>query len=207
MKKLLLLAVLFLGVQAAFAIDFDSVKDNTQAVYFTQTKTWSTGGMSDDRIVLTKKMSPGSGGYSEYYFSDGKVALPLTSNFEFIFDGRLIAVNNADLKYNEIVFEDDKFIEKSLSQEEVQKIFPDAEIIRISQFKNGKIKVKKGWFKEKTFLLFNDTDLNFYKYSYKPDESIKNPYVTGLITVKKTGKITFSHYGDKEGMLKIYVKR
>lgn len=149
MKKLLLLAVLFLGVQAAFAIDFDSVKDNTQAVYFTQTKTWSTGGMSDDRIVLTKKMSPGSGGYSEYYFSDGKVALPLTSNFEFIFDGRLIAVNNADLKYNEIVFEDDKFIEKSLSQEEVQKIFPDVEIIRISQFKTVKSKLKKDGLKKR----------------------------------------------------------
>ncbi len=205
-RLIILFSIIFLGMQMTQAYEFDSIKENEQAVYSTQTKIWNKGGMTDDRIVLTKKMSPGSGGYSEYYYSDGKIAVPLTSNFEFIFNGRLIAVNNADLEINEIVYENGAFSEKSLPVEEIQKIFPDTEIIKISQFQNGKITIKKGWFKEKTVLLLNDTDLTFYKYSYRPNNDIKNPYITGLITLKKRGKITFSHYGDKEDMLTIYVK-
>ena len=192
-KLLILFSVIFFGIQMAQAFEFDSIKENEQAVYYTQTKVWNKGGMADDRIVLTKKMSPGSGGYSEYYYSDGKIAVPLTSNFEFLFEGKLITVNNADLEFNEIVYENGIFSEQPLPVEEVQKIFPDVEIVKISQFKNGEITI-------------NDTDLTFYKYSYRPDNSIKNPYITGLITLKKRGKITFSHYGDKEDMLTIYVK-
>ena len=205
-KLLILFSVIFFGIQIAQAYDFDSIKENEQAVYSTQAKIWTKGGMTDDRIVLTKKMSPGSGGYSEYYYNDGKIAVPLTSNFEFLFDGKLITVNNADLEFNEIVYENGIFSEQPLPVEEIQKIFHDVEIVKISQFENGEITIKKGWFKEKTVLLLNDTDLTFYKYSYRPDNSIKNPYITGLITLKKRGKITFSHYGDKEDMLTIYVK-
>ena len=207
MKKILiaLCFTLLMCMQTAQAYEFDSIKDKEQAVYHTEQNIWNKDGKADDSIILTKKTTSGTGGYSQYYYSDGKIALPLSSNFEFLHKGRLIAINNADLEYNEIVYSHGIFMEKPLSVEDVQKIFPDAEIVKISQFKDGKIKIKKGWFKQKTVLLYNDTDLYFYKYSYSPDNSIKNPYVTGLITLKKRGKITFSHYGDKEDMLTIYV--
>lgn len=208
MKKYLWLffSILFIGLQGVYAFEFNAIKDNQQAVYCPMVKIWNNGSMCEDKIVLTKKISHGSGGFSEYYFNDGKIAVPLTSNFEFLFDGRLITVNNADLEYNEIVYENGIFIEKALSENDLQKIFPDAEIIKISQFKDGKITIKKGWFKKKTVLLLNDTNSDFYKYSYRPDNNIKNPYITGLIILKHPGKVTFSHYGDKEDMLTIYVK-
>ncbi len=207
MKKRLIAVcfAFFIGLQMAQAYEFDSIKDKEQAVYHTEQKIWNRDGKADDSIILTKKTSSGTGGYSQYYYSDGKIAVPLSSNFEFLYNGRLITVNNADLEFNEIAYSHGIFMEKPLSVEDVQKIFPDAEIVKISQFKDGKIKIKKGWFKQKTLLLYNDTDLTFYKYSYSPDNIIKNPYVTGLITLKKRGKITFSHYGDKEDMLTIYV--
>ncbi len=202
MKKLALI-LLFLGLGLS-CLAFDGIKDGQDVIYMPETQTWSLGVLADERIVLTKKMSSGSGGFSEYYFDDGNIAIPLTSNYEFIFDGKLIAVNNAELKYNEIIYENDKFIEKPLTTEDIQKIFPEVEIIRISQFKNGKLKINKPWFKKKTVLLLNDTENTYYKFSYRP-KNIKNPYITGLITLKHPGIITFSHYGDKEGKLKMFV--
>ena len=206
-KKILLVlvAALFFGIQAVNAFDFESVNVNNQVVYTPQSQTWSLGGMAEDRIVLTKKMSVGSGGYSEYYYSNGNLASALSSNFEFVHDGKLIAVNNAELKYNEIIYENDKFVEKALTPEDMEKIFPGIEVVKISQFQNGEITITKPWFDKKTILLFNDTNLNFYKYSFKP-QNVKETFVTGLITLKRIGKITFSHYGETEGMLTIIVK-
>ncbi len=202
-KKLLLIIFVFFGCcLSCFA--FDSVNDGQEVFYMPQTQSWSFGLLTDERIVLTKKTSSGTGSFSQYYFSDGNLAVFLSSNYEFIFDGKLIAINNAELRYNEIVYEDGKFIEKPLSIDYLKTIFPNAEIIRISQFKNGKLSLNKPFFKKKTVLLLNDTENNYYKFSYKP-QNIKNPYITGLITIKHPGIITFSHYGDKEGKLKIFV--
>ena len=68
----------------ANACDIEGLYNNYQAVYLPSTSSWSTGAMADDRIVLTKKTSEGSGNYSEYYYSNGKLAINLNSNFEFI---------------------------------------------------------------------------------------------------------------------------
>ena len=57
-KLLILFSVIFFGIQIAQAYDFDSIKENEQAVYSTQAKIWTKGGMTDDRIVLTKKCLP-----------------------------------------------------------------------------------------------------------------------------------------------------
>lgn len=206
MKKfLLILTVLFMSVQFVSAHNFEGIYDKYQAVYIPSTNTWTTGSMAKDRIVLDKKTSTGTGSYSEYYYNNGKPAMALSSNFEFIKDGRLITANNAELKYGEVVYKQGKFVEKSLSTEELQKIFPNVEIVKISQFQNGKLKIKKGWFDIKTVLLLNDTDKNFYKYSYKPN-CVKTTDITGLITFKHIGRVVFSHYGDKVDKLIIYVR-
>lgn len=205
MKKILLvLAVLFMGIQLVQAQNFEGLYNNYQAVYLPSTNSWSTGSLADDKVVLTKKTSVGSGSYSEYYYSNGKQAAALSSNFEFIKDGRLITVNNAELKFGELVYRDGKFVEKSLSDADIESMFPGVEIVKISQFTDGKLKIKKGWFDNKTILLVNDTDKNFYKYSFKPSY-VKETDITGLITFKRMGKVTFSHYGDDTDKLIMYV--
>ena len=212
MKKILtglfgiILLICFLGI--ANACDIEGLYDNYQAVYLPSTNTWATAGMADDRIVLTKKTTEGSGSYSQYYLGDGKLAAALKSNFEFIKDGKLIGVDNAGLKYYKINYDNKtkKFEETPLCEKSLQELFPKAEIIKISQFKNNEITVKKQLFKDKKILLVNDTDKYFHKYSYSP-KNVQKTDIKGLIKISHFGKVKFSLYGDKETMLTIKVKR
>lgn len=209
MKKLLtglavfVLAVCFAG--AVKACEFEGLYDNYQAVYTPSAQTWTTGGMADGRIVLTKKTTEGSGNYSEYHYGNGKLAISLHSNFEFIKDGRLIAVDNAGLKYYEVTYNGKNFVEKKLCPDELHKLFPNAEIVKISQFTNNEYTVKKEVFQNKTLLLVNDTDKYFHKYSFSP-KSVQQTDIKGLVKISHFGKIKFSLYGDKNNMLVIRVK-
>ena len=191
----------------ANACDIEGLYANYQAVYMPKTKTWATAGMADGRVVLTKKTTEGSGNYSEYYYGNGKLAVALKSNFEFIKDGQLIGVDNAGLKYYKISYntKSKKFVETPLSEKELQKLFPNAKIVKISQFTNNEYTLNKPFFKERTILLLNDTDKYFHKYTYTPS-SVQTTDIKGLITVKHIGKVKFSLYGDKTNMLTIKVK-
>lgn len=209
MKKLLTgLAVLVLAlctINVVSAEDMEGLYDNYQAVYLPSTNTWSMGAMSEDRIVLIKKTTEGTGGYSEYNYSNGKLAVALHSNFEFIKDGKLIAVDNASLKYYEVIYKDKKFEEKLLSQEDLEKIFPYTQIVKISQFENNKITIKKPLFKKINILLVNDTDKYFHKYSYTPKD-VQETDIKGLLRISHYGKIKFSLFGIKDNMLTIKVR-
>lgn len=190
---------------AGAACNLEGIYDNYQAVYNPVNDAWNTGSMADERVVLTKKTSSGSGSYSEYYYADGNLAVALSSNYEFVKDGKLIAVDNAGLKYYKVVYKDSKFEQVPLCNDELQKLFPKAEIVKISQFTNNKIKIKKPYRQDKIVLLVNDTDKDFYKYSYEPSDVQKSD-IKGLIKLTKRGKIEFSHYGDNEDKLIINVR-
>ena len=93
--------------------------------------------------------------------------------------------------------------EKVLTEGQVKEIFPDAEILLISHFVDNKTTVRKQAFEKKDFLLLNDTDKYFYKYSFRP-QSVKYSPVAGLFKASSIGKITFSHFGQDK--YTIYVK-
>ena len=182
----------------------DPVYENDKVIYDTKTKCWSKE-ENKEGIILYKKTSSGTGSYSIYYYKCDKPAFQSGSNFEFIDDKKLIAVDNASLKYSKIIFDGSKFIQIPLEIEELKTIFPDVEIIKISRFKNNKLTIKKPLFKKKTVLLVNDTDEFFHKYFVSP-ESSANKNIKGLITLsKKFTKVKFCHLGEKEG-LTIYIK-
>ena len=182
----------------------DPVYENDKVIYDTKTKCWSKE-ENKEGIILYKKTSSGTGSYSIYYYKCDKPAFQSSSNFEFIDDKKLIAVDNASLKYSKIIFDGSKFIQIPLEIEELKTIFPDAEIIKISRFKNNKLTIKKPLFKKKTVLLVNDTDEYFHKYFVSP-ESSANKNIKGLITLsKKFTKVKFCHLGEKDG-LTIYIK-
>ncbi len=211
MKKVIaLLSVLVLLCTAAIAADkqdtqvfkalnVDGIYDKYQAVYLPSNNIWTTGSMVSNRIVLTKKTSSGTGSYSEYYDSKGKLAIALGSNYEFIKGGALIAVHNADLKFYTVTYnaKTKKFSESQMTAAAVQKLFPNAQIIKVSEFKNGKYTLKKPEGVEKEILILNDTDNSYYKYSYAPETVIQSD-VKGLIWVNQKAKIKFSHYEDKK---------
>lgn len=182
----------------------DPVYENDKVIYDTKTKCWSKE-ENKEGIILYKKTSSGTGSYSIYYYKCDKPAFQSGSNFEFIDNKKLIAVDNASLKYSKIIFDGSKFIQIPLEIEELKTIFPDAEIIKISRFKNNKLTIKKPLFKKKTVLLVNDTDEYFHKYFVSP-ESSANKNIKGLITLsKKFTKVKFCHLGEKDG-LTIYIK-
>lgn len=182
----------------------DPVYENDKVIYDTKTKCWSKE-ENKEGIILYKKTSSGTGSYSIYYYKCDKPAFQSGSNFEFIDDKKLIAVDNASLKYSKIIFDGSKFIQIPLEIEELKTIFPDVKIIKISRFKNNKLTIKKPLFKKKTVLLVNDTDEFFHKYFVSP-ESSANKNIKGLITLsKKFTKVKFCHLGEKDG-LTIYIK-
>ncbi len=224
MKKLLaglLFVILTCGAVSAFEID--EIYTSEKAAYNLETGKWSRVVPTfrpswmkeedveeetevDPSIVLTKRTSTGTGSYSLYFDENNKLVAALCSNFEFVHKGRLITVDNANLKYYELIYEDEQFKEVPLSDSQLKEIFDEAQIVKISEFNNDKYTTTKNFFGIKRILLVNDTDRSFYKYSYKPPK-VQQTDVKGYITTPKYEKIIYSHYGDKNGALEINVKR
>ena len=196
MKKNIIVALLF-GVfftTSCFAqtSNIEGIYDNYQIVYSPKTKMFLSGSMLPDRVVLTKKTSDGTGSYSSYYFKNGDLALELSSNFEFIKNGRLIACDNSALKYYEILYRNGKFYAKKLSVRKLQKLFPSAQIAKLSKFRNNRYVLKTS---NPELLIYNDTNKYFHKYDFTP-ETVKTSDIKGLINVKNVDKIIFSHYNE-----------
>lgn len=204
MKKfVLILMVLLLGI-SAFGVDMEPVLNSTKLFYSPKSNLFSIDSSNVGDISISKKTSTGTGNYSIYSFSGNNESMMLGSDYEFLFDGRLIACHNAELKIYELIYNGRNFEEKQLTDEQIKEIFPNAEIIKISQFNNDKkLTIKKQFMEKKDFLLLNDTKEYFYKYSFHP-RSVKFSPVGGLFKASSIGKITFSHFGQNK--YTIYVK-
>lgn len=206
MKKIFFTIFTFLLVSSV-ANAFDFV-DNS-VFYNIQTQKWNTQQTSQKDIRLIYKMYSTSGGYSEYYNNKGKLAIGPFSNREFIDNGNLIGVDNGSLKLIKYYYSNGYFKIVELDDKYISSLFPDVELIKVSQFSDNEITLYKKPFEQKKFLIINDTDNNYYKYEFKPAH-VSDKDVNGLLTVSKFGKIIFSHYGDDNDFypaLKIHVKR
>lgn len=207
MKKFLLTMVM-VGLCSVSALAADYVEE-TQSVYYNPANSsWNAVQQTDDDIRLINKSFVGSGGFQEYYYVDGKLAIGPEMNVGFLNNGEFIGINSHDLKFFKYVYQDGKFVSVQLNKDDIQKLYPDAEIVKISEFKDNCITLEKKLFETKSYILINDTDESFYKYSYKP-QSVNPSYIKPFIKVGVQGKITFSHYGnntEEMPMLKIYIK-
>ncbi len=207
MKKFLL-TMLMIGLCSVSAFAAGYVEE-TQSVYYNPANSsWSAVQQTENDIRLINKSFVGSGGFQEYYYIDGKLAIGPEMNVGFLNNGEFIGINSHDLKFFKYVYLDGKFTSVQLNVDDIQKLYPDAEIVKISDFKNNSITLEKKFFQTKSFILLNDTDKSFYKYSYKP-QTVNPSYIKPFLKIGYQGKITFSHYGvdTKEfPMLKIYIK-
>lgn len=206
MKKIFI--TLFILIFSALnANSFDFVENSVY--YNLQTQKWSLNRQTPKDVKLIYKMYSASGGYSEYYNNRGKLAIGPFSNREFIDDGNLIGIDNGNLKLIKYYYDNGYFRNSILDEGYIGKLFPEIEIIKLSQFVNNEITIYKKPLEQKKILILNDTKNNYYKYTFKP-ANIEDKDITGLITVSKFGKIVFSHYGDDNEFfpaLKIHVKR
>lgn len=206
MKKIFLTLIILISASLS-ANSFDFVEN--RVYYNLQTQKWSLNRQTPKDVKLIYKMYSASGGYSEYYNNRGKLAIGPFSNREFIDDGNLIGIDNGNLKLIKYYYDNGYFRNSILDEGYIEKLFPEIEIIKLSQFVNNEITIYKKPLEQKKILILNDTKNNYYKYTFKP-ANIEDKDITGLITVSKFGKIVFSHYGDDNEFfpaLKIHVKR
>lgn len=211
MKKIILLMMLALTMNSALAYEYNSamidnaVKEDQQIEFCPIKNMWGRN-FAINNLLFTKHITHGSGSFSEYELK--KKLYDTDTTYEFLYNNQLIGYNMHKLKFYNMEFENDKFKNTVLSDIQLKELFPNVEIVKVSQFKDNKITLDKPWFESKTFLLVNDTDRDFYKYQFenykKQDELIR-----GLFEVKRPGTLIYSHFGSRDEMfpiLKIHVR-
>lgn len=121
------------------------------------------------------------------------------SNYEFIYKNKMISYHYYELKFYQISYNKDlkQFVEIPLSNSLKNEIFKGIEIIYISDFnKNNELILHKMPLSKKTYLLLNDTEKYFYKYSLETPNIDK--FVKTMFTVRYPDTIEFSYYIEKK---------
>ena len=200
-KKILLIFIFcytILSSNAANSEDiyYKNIKEGSKLTF--SDGTWSNKINNKFDTYFVKKISDGTGSYSEFYTPDGNLAFTTGTQYEFLTNGKLIGYSNADLKFYELGLEENDLSQRELSEEEIQELFKDFKIIKIAEFSKStnSLKIKK---EHKNFkiILLNDTDGYFYHYSFTSGNAKFKKYVlNGFLNITKKGMIQFSHFGN-----------
>ena len=195
LKAALIIFLLLICAIPANSINFEGVYDNEKIVFSPSANYWTCSEMfSSDGIILTKHVL-NSEKNSNYTYKCGE--FNLTSDFEFLYDGRLIGVDNNNLKFYEIIYVNNKFEEVPLSYNQLQMLFTDVDVIKISDFSSGTYTVINNN-ERKEIILYNDTDEKFNNYAFTPELSIINKDIKADIVLPKRGKVIFADISDKQ---------
>lgn len=127
--------------------------------------------------------------------------------YEFLKDKDLIGYSNSDLKFYDFALINGELVKRELSEEEVQALFPDFRIIKISEFSpnTNSLKIKKHGLNEKVIIL-NDTEKTFNNYTFTSGNAKFNTYpLSSFIEVTKKGMIQFSHFGENTEVTPWYI--
>ena len=183
------------------------LNDGDKAVYSLESGAWYVGEpVSDDDIVITKNLVEGTGSYSQYYYSDDTLAMTFCSNYEFIKDGTFVVVNNENLTYSKLIYNEGVFEEVPIELLDLQVMFPDAELVRLSHLDaDGKMWISKIPFKKKVLFFVNDTDKYFYKLTAKM-KKLQPIDLRSYVVIPHYGFYTFTHFGERNGKIRIYTR-
>ena len=196
-KKIFLSLCLFslctfsLQAEELLNIPYKNIKENSKITYDSDKDFWSKDVKRRNKDYFVKILSGGALGYwspqGDFLFESG-------CEYEFIEKGRFIGYSNNDLKFYDIAYVDKKLMKQELSPEEIQQLFPDYKIIRISEFSKNtnSLKIKKDKLAYKVLLL-NDTEGGFEGYSFYTNNSKVRKYkLLGFLDIEKRGMIQFS---------------
>ena len=208
MRKFFIILLLFLGCNIIFANEniHNSINDGDSIIYLPYEQKWATGSADEDGIVFKKILVEGTGSHSIYKNQDDSLAFALATDYEMINNGNLIVVDNNLLKYYKLVYNNEAFEQIELTEDEIRVIFPNAEILKISQIDNdNKMWLHKPFSKKRVLLLVNDTDKFFHRITCK-SKNIQDSEIKGLITISRYGIVRFSHFGERNGKLIFYIR-
>lgn len=105
------------------------------------------------------------------------------------------------MKFFELIFNGNEFQRRDLTKEEVQYLFPDVQIIMVSEFNDNEISVELPIFHKKAYMILNDTDQDFYKYQfeyYKGQSLFNNIFEVNIPRV-----MVYSHFKSRDEMFPI----
>lgn len=208
MKKVLLSLLLFSFSSTVFADNntLNLIKNEDKVFYSQENSIWLKEPETNNEQILTKTLFEGAGSYSIYNKEDGSLAFALATDCELINNGKLIIVDNNILKYYKLEYNDGSIEQIGLTDEEIQGVFPEAEIFKLSQIESdNKIWLHKPFRKERTLILVNDTDKFFHGINCK-SKNVQNPEIKGLIKISRYGIIRFTHFGEYKGNLTFYIR-
>ena len=208
MKKVLLSLLLFSFSSTVFADDntLNLIKNEDKVFYSQENSIWLKEPETNNEQILTKTLFEGAGSYSIYNKEDGSLAFALATDCELINNGKLIIVDNNILKYYKLEYNGRSIEQIELTDEEIQEVFPEAEIFKLSQIESdNKIWLHKPFRKERTLILVNDTDKFFHGINCK-SKNVQNPEIKGLIKISRYGIIRFTHFGEYKGSLTFYIR-
>ena len=190
MKKFLLYLFILLFSGCCYAAEggFNNIPVNSAVYYNPDTETWDAS-CSGKCIKFTKNLTDGSNKFS-VYCTNGLEYDP-NSTEEFFYKGDLIGYNRNNLKFHRLYFEDGELKTEKLNEKELQEIFPDCKIIRVSNFNENTIKIKRPLFKDKKFLIMNDTNTMFYNYYFENLDNSGEAF-NCIFTPKRARKYYFS---------------
>ena len=182
------LSALFLIISLfsySYAFEYDALSDNDNIFYKQNCHAWSKC-IDTDKDLLIKK-------YTQECEKDktvleyGNKILKLNSDFECLFGCRFIGINNRNFKFYEVIYEDGEFKEKLLSFEQVENLFENIDVIKISDFKKGVYTIYNST-EGKEILLYNDTAEEFDDYFVTPKECAdKN--IKSIIKLPRRGNV------------------
>ena len=182
----------------------NSINDKQIIDYNPLTKKWSRNlGLND--YVFTKHRTIGTGGFSEYIYKDK--TYDTNSTYEFLYYTKLYGYNAHQMKFFELIFDGNEFQKRDLTKEEVQYLFPDVQIIMVSEFTDNEISVELPIFHKKAYMILNDTDQDFYKYQfeyYKGQNLFNNIFEVNIPRL-----MVYSHFKSRDEtfpILRINVK-
>jgi len=124
-----------------------------------------------------------------------------------MYDDKFIAQDVYGLKFFSVYYNEktQKFDRKNVIINSLNKVFPDVKILKISDFKNNVLKVKKAPFKKIKVLLVNDTSEYFLNYHFE-GENFEHYNMAGMLEINKMGKIKFAYPSDEFRALIIKVR-
>lgn len=177
---------------------YNEIKEKSKISYNSANGHWSTKVNKKEDLYFTK--TKGFGTYFDYLTSNKSYAFTTDCEYEFIAGNLFIGYSNKDLKFYTFSY-NGSLLKRELSDDEVKSLFPDYQIIKISEFsdKTNSLKIKKAW-GDLRIILLNDTDKSFDNYTFSSGNAKIETYpISGLLTVSKPGMIQFSNsYGTSK---------
>ena len=190
--KRLLVTIALIGFCTANSAAYAYIQKDQQVYFNPINTTWSEVKQTPMDVMIINKGPVGSDKLNEYRFENGARAIPSVTNAEYIKSGALIGINSEEMKFCRYVYSLGRVEVFPLSDKIVSQLYPDYEIVKISQFnKYHKHTVYKKRFTKKKLLIINDTDKSFAAYSYQP-KSFVSPDMKNFLTAKRAGQITIS---------------